>query len=920
MKLLFSQPLALVALALVPALVWIGLQTLPHTRRSYLIIALRALAMTSLVLALAGIAVGLPKRDLSVVFLVDSSDSLGADTREAAREWVRRAYAEAGGTDKAGVVLFGKEPLVEQDVRAVQELGHLLSQPDGTATDIGAALRLALAMFPEGSQKRIVLLSDGNDNAGDLREAAELAAAAGVQVQTHLLGTRRESDVLVEAVQAPPRVRQGESFEIEVAVRSTDARSGTLEVLGDGQVLTTRPVNLQAGVNRYTVEVGEQPKGFRRWQARVLAAGDTVSQNNEGNAFTYVESPPRVLVAEGERGEGVNLTAALNATGLQTTLIAASALPRDLTELSEYASVVLVDVPLSAIPDRGALLQTYVRDLGRGLVTVGGEDSYALGDYFDSPLEAALPVDSRIKNRQEDPAVAMVMAIDKSGSMAASHSGEAGGEIPKVEVAKAAAVQSAELLSPDDEFGVVAFDTAARWVIRPAPLTENSDVGNKVADIQGSGGTNIYGGLAEAIESLKASKASIKHVILLTDGWSNVGNYDQLLAEAREAGITVSTISAQGGSPELLSSIAEKGNGKFYIADDNRKIPEIVVKETRTRVRRYIQEAEFFPAITAPSPVLKNLTEVPSLLGYVSTTPKPTASVALSSNEQDPVLAQWQHGLGRSVSWTSDAESRWSRNWIGTPEYARLWSQAVGWTLARPSENVQVQVSQSGGEAEIEVDALRPDGTYLNGARAQAGVVAPDGKVTEIPLTQTAPGRYEASVAATSPGTYITSVSVADEGQLLQAPTTGFAVGYSPEYLALGPNTANLNRVASLTGGREIAEPREVWANNMPAVLSNLPLSWPLMLLALLLLPLEVAVRRLKFTRQPAPAVRLAASAPTSPHHTREATQARHAITTPQALEMDDGPSEAEAAPQATPVEPDRMERLRNAKRRAGRQ
>ncbi|MDP9352485.1 MAG: VWA domain-containing protein, partial [Chloroflexota bacterium] len=707
------------------------------------------------------------------------------------------------------------------------------------------------------------------------------------------------------------------SFEIEVAVHSTEARGGTLEVLGDGQVLAQRPVQLVAGVNRYTVEVGEQPRGFRRWQARVLAEGDSISQNNQGDAFTYVESPPRVLVAEGAPGEGTNLRAALQATGLQTDLIPASALPRGLTALSEYASVVLVDVPLSALPDRGALLQTYVRDLGRGLVTVGGEDSYALGDYFDSPLEAALPLDSRLKNKQEDPAVAMVMAIDKSGSMAASHAGEAGGEIPKVEVAKAAAVQSAELLGPDDEFGVVAFDTAARWVMRPAPLSENPNVDEQVADIQGSGGTNIYGGLAEAIASLKSSKASIKHVILLTDGWSNVGDYDKLLAEARAAGITVSTVSAQGGSPELLRSIAEKGGGEFYIADDNRKIPEIVVKETRTRVRRYIQENEFFPSISAPSPVLKNLEQTPSLLGYVSTTPKPSAVVALSSNEQDPVLAQWQYGLGRSVAWTSDAQSRWSRNWIGTPEYVRLWSQAVGWTLARASENVQVQVSQSAGEARIEVDALQPDGTYLNDARAQAGVVSPSGDVTEVPLTQVAPGRYEAVAPATEPGAYITSVSLSADGEVLQAPTTGFAVGYSPEYRALGPNAAAMSRVAALTGGRELTAPAEVWRNDLPAVMSSRSLTWPLLLLALLLLPVEVAVRRLKLTNLPVAQVA----------RTPRIAPARVSVSQPEAIASDSPAPGAPRVPEAgledaqptAPVEVDRMERLRSAKRRASR-
>ncbi len=406
-------------------------------------------------------------------------------------------------------------------------------------------------------------------------------------------------------------------------------------------------------------------------------------------------------------------------------------------------------------------------------------------------------------------------------------------------------------------------------------------------------------------------------MILLTDGWSNVGDYDKLLGEARANGITVSTVSAAGGSPELLRSVAQKGNGTFYVANTNADIPKIFVKETKTRLRRYIQEKEFVPTITAPSPVLKGLTSVPSLLGYVGTTPKSTASVPLSSAERDPVLAQWQYGLGRSVAWTSDAKARWSQNWIGTQEYARLWSQSVGWVLARPSENVQVQIAHANGEAVVEVDALRPDGAYLNGARAIVGIVSPNGKVTETPLAQTAPGRYEAKVPASEPGSYITSVSLAGAAQVTQAPTTGFAVGYSPEYRALGPNKAALANVARITGGREIGSPEEAWSHDLAAVLSTRSLTWPLMLIALLLLPIEVAVRRLKLGTLPVPM--------TIPRHRSIPTQAPTPVT-PRASGETARSTVTEVPPVTEPLTPtpdktqedDALARLRSAKRRAG--
>ncbi len=926
MSITFSQPLLLLLLALLPGLVWLGLRGARRTRRTWVIVGLRTASVLFLILAIAGASLVVPQDKLSVVFVVDASDSLGPEGRTSGLEWVREAYKNAGPSDRTGLILFGKDPLVEHDVDERRELGEVLSYPDATATDIPSAIRLALALFPEGTQKRIVLLSDGNNNVGDIEEAARLAAVAGAQIQTHALGETRRNDVSIEAVKAPPRVRRGESFEIEVEVSSTDPRKGTLELLGDGTVIAQRPVDIQAGSNTYIVNVGPQQKGFRRWQARVVGEGDSVHQNNAGAAFTYIESPPRVLVAEEEDGEGGNLEAALKATGLDVTRTNVSRLTRSLAGLSEYAAAALVDVPLEALPDEGRLLQTYVRDLGRGLVAVGGEQSYALGNYFNSPLEATLPVESRLKNKQKDPAVAMVMAIDKSGSMAESHTGEGGvaaGEAPKVDVAKEAALQAAQLLSPEDEFGVVAFDTAARWVIDTQPVGDAGDVGDALAGIQGGGGTNIYGGLADAVRSLKTSKASIKHVILLTDGWSETGNYDDLLAEARSAGITVSTVSAGGGSPNLLRSIAEKGNGAYYVARDNSQIPKIFVKETRLKMRNYIQEKEFTPSITAPSPVLKGLDSIPSLLGYVGTTAKPTASVALSSPEKDPVLAQWQYGLGRAVAWTSDAKSRWSANWIGTTEYARLWSQSVGWVLARPSENLQVEIAQSGGKAKVIVDALKPGGAFLNGAQGKIDVMSPSNELAEARLIQTAPGRYEATIPATEQGSYITSVSLAAAGQVSHAPTTGFAVGYSPEYRFLGTNQLTLTKMASLTGGRELSVPAHAYRHDLSAVVSTRPLWWPLTLLALLLLPLEVAVRRLKSgylralrttRRTVPPAANLETAAP-HPHTEPPVPEA----VAPPPMEAAEPTGESEQTDATEPMETDPMDRLRLAKNRARR-
>ena len=80
--------------------------------------------------------------------------------------------------------------------------------------------------------------------------------------------------------------------------------------------------------------------------------------------------------------------------------------------------------------------RTYVQDLGGGLIMLGGDQSFGLGGYYKTSLEEILPVRSDFEKEKEKPSLAMMLVIDKSGSM--------GGE--KIEMAKEAARAAVELL------------------------------------------------------------------------------------------------------------------------------------------------------------------------------------------------------------------------------------------------------------------------------------------------------------------------------------------------------------------------------------------------------------------------------------------------------------------------------------------
>jgi len=855
MRLGFDSPLFLFLLLLLP-LVPLSARALRLSRmRKVLVATARLAVLTCLALALSGLYLRLPSHKLGVVFLVDASDSVGPEGIAQAKEFVRKAYQLAGRDVDLGVVVFGKEPLIDSLTSSDGKLPDFLSRPDSTATDIPSAMRLAFSMFPADSSKKIVLLSDGNNNMGDMQEVSRLARMFGVTVDYYPVSQLPKADALVDSVKAPARIKPGQSFSLQIVVSSTVQQRAKLTVLDGDKGVVSTDVSLKAGKNTFLVPLPGQGQGVHKWEARIEAAQDEISQNDRAASFTYVESPSRVLVAEGTPGEASGLVAALKAGKLVVDTVDSNDIPKDISTLAKYDAVVLVNVPANSLQDAGKTLQVYVHDLGKGLVAIGGDRAFALGGYFNTPLEQTLPVDSQIRNPDEEPQVAVVMAIDKSGSMAACHCEgsklleQYPGGIPKVDIAKESAILSSETLGPNDIFGVVAFDTAPRWVVRPEPVTDKGSIAEKVAGIQGSGGTNIYGGLAEAIDSLIKVKAKNKHVILLTDGWSNVGNYDELISKARSHGITISTVSAAGGSIQLLRSIAEKGGGTFYNTRDSADIPQIVLKETQKHMRAYIQERQFYPSSYAPSPILRGIDSTPPLLGYVATFPKPGSTVALVSPQKDPVLAQWQYGLGRAIAWTSDAGGRWSKSWLGTQQYARLWQQAVDWVMPRSSENVQVSTTYEDGYTSVAVDAVNPSGSFINGAQARAVIAAPSGQTHEVNLEQTAPGRYEGKLQTTVPGSYITSVTLSTPTGTLNAPTSGFIVPYSPEYKSFGLNTAILEALSSATGGSKLNAPQEIFRSDAKSY-SRIDLWWPLLLASLLCLLLEVAFRRLRLSSE----------------------------------------------------------------------
>ena len=541
----------------------------------------------TLIFALFGVRWQRGSDRVATMFLVDGSASVGSGGRSDQLKWLGDALAEQPDESLAGVAIFGGDARLESTVRTNLELDALTTKVDSSRTNLEGALRLAGAVLPEDAKRRIVLMSDGRQTEGDMRAEIERLAERGIVVETIPIERSTGVDVAVESVDAPMNASVGDKIVIAAIIDSSQAFPGaSVELTFDGAIVATEEVDLKAGANRVEFAT-EIPDGIdvARYRVQVRSPGDQVAENDSGFVAIQVKGKSKVLVVEGEAGRGTSLVNALRAGGLLIDVVVPQNLP-EADSLAAYQGIVLADVSVPSFTDQQLDdLAVTTRDLGRGLVTVGGTHSYALGGYRESKLEKLLPVISDVLDPKRRVTVAEVLAIDTSGSMGACHCGANGngnnsagggaglneGGVNKTDIARAAAERSVDALSAEDEVGILGIDNNSRWI---ADITNLGTGGEGVRDaIDGlrhtQDGTDLTKSLTKAADALKKSKAGLKHVILFTDGFTGDNVLRDVAEEAAELkvqGITVSVLSTgETSSVALLEAIATAGGLRWYV-------------------------------------------------------------------------------------------------------------------------------------------------------------------------------------------------------------------------------------------------------------------------------------------------------------------------------------------------------------------
>ena len=834
----------------------------------------RLLAIAAIVFALADPSLRKTSDDVGVTVIIDASRSIPSGAQEQIDQYILRAQEGSRlPDDQLGIITAAEKSYTQSSVSKVTSRVDRQFIGDTDGTNLMSAVSLAIASAPDSLANRILLITDGNETDGSLLRAAQAAKAKGIPIDVLPVEFAYAEEVIVEALQAPSNVRVGETITLKVVLTSTVPAAGRLLISQDGTIIDLNPskdelgkiVELNKGRNVLAVSVGVNRPGAISYEAvfepltalnsdgnSLGTSGDSIPENNTGSAITFVDTEGTVLIVAEDENESVVFENVLAKAEVKTINISSSQFPSTLAELTSYQAIVLLNQSAYSYSEaQQELMRQYVYDTGGGLVMIGGPESFGAGGWIGSPLADALPIRLDPPQKRQMPRGALALVVHSV-------------EIPRgVYYGKEICNSAVDALSRLDLIGIIEYQGlgGTDWVHPLSMVGDRTAVKRSIQNLTFGDMPSFDPSLQLALSGLNNSQAGQKHCIVISDGDPSMSR--SLLRKFKQAGITISAVGVNPHSPNdtnTLRTMARVTGGKYYAVGNNalETLPQIFIKEAQTIRRALIWEGESFsPARTGvPTETMRGISSVPPINGYVVAAARDGLSlVTLRGKEEDPIAAQWQHGLGKVVTFTSDVSTRWAPAWVGWSGFDQFWEQHIRWTM-RPTGDSTIRVSTEniGDKTRVIVEAFDPSGERMNFAQFQARAATPNGVGKLIDIQQVGPGRYEGEFDTSDAGAYVVNLQYkapdADGSVLEGSAQAAVTRPFADEFKALQTNLPLLQQVASITGGRVLpADPTlaNLWARDglkKPVALTPIWLIVAMIGIGVFLL--DVAVRRVR--------------------------------------------------------------------------
>lgn len=774
---------------------WFTLADRPPAMR-WISFSLRVVALVLIILAMCRPFFTDESDEVHVAFLVDGSESVSPQSMKNAAASIRSAIDKLGPDDGHSLFLFGsglREVTLEELDEFIENCEQGGRDSEFRAeTDLAAAMSGARFSFPAEKGRRLVVLTDGVPTRMRSGIMDQLEKEK-TDVQWVRLPPLDVPEASVVSFESPSKLAfQGEVVRLRVKLFSNKDMKGKLRILHRGVAVAEQEVVMKGGEEAEALaDVEMVTAGDSFWKAELVPDEDHFLNNNQAGLSLTVKGKPRILVVHEESRQMREAKRALERQGIELDLRGSVGLPDSLQGMLQFDAIVLADIAAPSIrPDQMNWLKRYVTDFGGGLVMLGSENSFGLGGYHKTPIEEVLPLVSRFEKEKEKPSMAMILVIDKSGSMSGA----------PIALARQAARAAAELLSARDQISVIGFDSAPQVVCELTSAGNKDVVEASIDSLAAGGGTNLYPAMVQAREILNGTAAKIKHIIALTDGQTPQADNLGLTQELADAGVTISTVAlGTGAARELLAAMAETGRGRYYETTSPETVPQIFTRETMQASKSAIKE-DLYASVQVNDHIMISgyeKAELPFSLGYVMTRAKPTAQVVLASESGDPLLAVGRFGLGTGVAYTSDLTERWGAEWISWSEFGKFWAQVLRSALKKEDAiGMDVKSSVERDLWTLNITRVDEAGRPVSGIDWNAEALDENGESREVEIEEVGLGTYTAKVSAAGANRMALSLQDRTYGKVK---TIQWTRSYPAEYRFSNSEAAELKDLTQMT-------------------------------------------------------------------------------------------------------------------------
>lgn len=881
------------------------------TRNRITSIVLHCIIMVLAVSVLAGIQFRyqVPNGENEVLYLVDVSDTQD-ETAHNRNEFLKMAISDGrDGNFKIGVVTFGfgqvyAVPLT-YDVSNVYEAYLSAELPDTSATDIAAALEYAKELFESPQSAKIVLVTDGKETDEEAASAIRLISAGGTKVDVAYISSQyNKNDLQITGVKMPDyHVKVQEQFDLDVMLYGNYTVHAAITLTDNGASDNgTLEVDTKGGLQTVTFKHTFKSIGLHELQFSIKGAGDNSELNNTYTVYVNVELFNNILILERYGGQSEILENILTENGEYKVTVANIELgenvPSTVDELREYDQIILNNIANSDLTeyttkDFDKMLESYVKDYGGGLFTVGGNDdsgkahSYNRLDMLGSVYQQMLPVQAI----DYTPPVGLEVIIDRSGSM----NGE------PLESARAGAAACIEAMTERDWMGIMTLDSDYNVILPLTPCTQESKIKQAIDSVQESNGGTVFGSAIErAAQALIALKQVDKrHIIIVTDGLpgGDAKDYEDVIRFYYNGPyhITVSMVlidvDANSVTAEKMKHAtdictkegADEPEGHTYASQDRNYLINAMRNDLKADSIKEVNipEGGFNPLVyNGLSSVVQNIERdeendrklTCTLDGFYGVKVRSTDYLILTGDYDVPLYAQWEYGKGSVGSFMCDLNGNWSANFIADPNGRTFVFNVIKNLI--PAENIHpkelnVELNEGNYLNQLSIYGALNEGEYIKGhiettdeSKETLASFDTVGDVNEnsycyVTLAMTEANNYSrCNFVLKKSGVYkIILVKYDESANELARYETFKDFSYSKEYdLTFGADEETLkNNLKYLSEGSngafiaDIDDPVEIYSSFVTALDRVYDPSFIFIILAIVLFLLDVAVRKFKF-------------------------------------------------------------------------